>query len=208
MHRRQFVCAGTVFLFSGLLPSVSLAVPGTGVYRGRVLAEWTGDREMKLIEPFEYVDSKSVRWPVPQGTVVDGASIPQFLWSLTGGPFEGAYRAASVVHDHYCIVRTRPHRDVHAMFWEAMLSSGVGPKRAWLMYRAVDKFGPTWPTPQVKKECEIVTEDYDFTKCTRNSLPPTRSMPKAGASDIEAFLKTVSAEADAADIEHLRETIR
>jgi hypothetical protein len=90
----------------------------TGSYRGRVVAEWIGPRNMRLVEPFKYMASNGRRWPVPSGVVVDGASIPQMLWSLIGGPFEGLYRAASVVHDRFCDTRTRKYPDVHQMFFE------------------------------------------------------------------------------------------
>src|SRR4051812_36581695 len=64
-----------------------------GYYRGRVVAEWLpGGRNMRLLEPFEYVEPSGRRWPVPSGVVVDGASIPQVFWSVIGGPFEGLYR--------------------------------------------------------------------------------------------------------------------
>jgi hypothetical protein len=46
-------------------------------------------------------------WTVQPHKEVDGASIPQAFWSIIGGPFEGFYIKASVVHDHYCEVKTR-----------------------------------------------------------------------------------------------------
>src|SRR4051812_13535146 len=52
-------------------------------------------RDVELIERYEYVDSNGRSWPVPAGTVVDGASIPQPFWSIIGGPFEGLYRGPS-----------------------------------------------------------------------------------------------------------------
>src|ERR1041385_4295059 len=58
-------------------------------------------------------------WDGILGTVIDGASIPQPLWSFMGGPYEGKYLAASVVHDYYCSTRLEPWRDVHRMFYEA-----------------------------------------------------------------------------------------
>ena len=99
---------------------------------------------MKLAKAFAFIDAERRWWRVPKGAIVDGASIPKALWSLIGGPFEGKYRNASIVHDWYCDVRTRLWEDVHRMFHEALLTSGVGRLQAQLMYAAVRRFGPRW----------------------------------------------------------------
>jgi len=117
----------------------------TGKYEGRAAVEFLPDgRRVKLIEPFAYIDYEAERWSVPSGAIVDGASIPQPLWGVVGGPFEGAYRDASVIHDWYCDRRIRPWKRVHRVFYEAMLTSGVSKSRAKLMYAAVYWGGPRW----------------------------------------------------------------
>jgi hypothetical protein len=95
---------------------------------GTVAAEWleTG-RKMKLLREYRYIDPDGEFWIAPEGWVVDGASIPKFLWSLTGGPYEGLYRNASVVHDVECDRKAKPWRAVHRMFYYHMLCSGVEP---------------------------------------------------------------------------------
>ncbi|MBC8129797.1 MAG: DUF1353 domain-containing protein [Rhizobiaceae bacterium] len=98
---------------------------------------------MQLLRPFAFVDDGGFTWEVPAGTVVNGASIPQVFWSF-GPPFVGDYRRASVVHDHFCVVRTRPSQDVHRMFHEGCLLGGVSSVRAGTMYLAVRTFGPNW----------------------------------------------------------------
>jgi hypothetical protein len=122
---------------------------------GRVVVEWIeeneGERKMRLVEPFSYIDNDGIRWDVPAGHLVDGASIPQSLWSVVGSPYVGKYRKASVIHDYYCDVKTAPSGRVHKMFYDAMLASGVESLRAGLMYEAVDQFGPSWrldPVPE------------------------------------------------------------
>jgi hypothetical protein len=87
---------------------------------------------------------------VPRGATVDGASIPWLLWTPLGGPFEGKYRDASVVHDYYCSVHSTDHRSVHLMFYRAMMVSGVSVARAKVMYLAVKFFGPSWSDMDVK----------------------------------------------------------
>jgi hypothetical protein len=80
-----------------------------GTFVGKVVTEWLDDgRKMKLIEGFGYIDPSGVRWDAPAGWVVDGASIPRIGWSLIGGPFEGRYRNASVIHDIACDQKQRP----------------------------------------------------------------------------------------------------
>lgn len=103
-------------------------------------------RKMKIKTDFSFVDAAGTRWLAPAGSVVDGASIPQVFWSVVGGPYEGLYRDASVVHDVACVQRNRRWQAVHRMFYEAMLASGVDPIKAKIMYGAVYYFGPRWTT--------------------------------------------------------------
>jgi Protein of unknown function (DUF1353) len=84
-----------------------------GKYQRRALVELLNDgRRVKLEEPFAYIDPGKIRWQVPKDAVVDGASIPRMLWLLLGGPFEGKYRNASIIHDWYCDIRVRPWKQV------------------------------------------------------------------------------------------------
>jgi hypothetical protein len=99
---------------------------------------------MEVLYPFGFQEEDGLHWPVPPGTIVDGASIPQPLWSIIGGPFEGMYRDASVVHDYYCDVRSADWRAVHRVFYRGMLVSGVSMPRAKLLYAAVYFAGPRW----------------------------------------------------------------
>ena len=116
---------------------------------GKILAEWLEDgRKMKLLAEYTYTDPSATTWVAPDGSVVDGASIPKFLWSFIGGPFEGKYRKASVVHDVACDRKERDWRHVHRMFHSAMLCSGVPEWKARVMYAAVYHCGPRWGPDQ------------------------------------------------------------
>jgi Protein of unknown function (DUF1353) len=116
-----------------------------GHFIGNVKAQWLDDgRNMRLIDDFEYVDQNNVIWNAPKGSIVDGASIPKKYWSLIGGPFEGKYRNASVIHDVACDKKDRPWQTVHAAFFDAMMASGVDPVLASVMYAAVFYKGPRW----------------------------------------------------------------
>jgi hypothetical protein len=116
-----------------------------GHYEGTAIVEFLPDgRHVKLRQAYVFIDSQYTRWGVPTGAEVDGASIPRLFWTLIGGPFEGKYRDASIVHDFFCSVRHRPWRAVHRMFYEAMVVSGVPLVKAKYMYAAVYLGGPKW----------------------------------------------------------------
>jgi hypothetical protein len=122
------------------------AAPATR-YEGTVKTEWLHDgRTMRLLEDFTFIDAAGRSWKAKKLSRIDGASIPRALW-WTGGPYEGTYRDASVVHDVYCDERpkTATWKAVHRMFYDAMLTSGVERARALVMYAAVYRHGPRWP---------------------------------------------------------------
>ncbi len=117
-----------------------------GYFVGRVEASWSDDgRTMQLLQPLTYVDPAGRVWTAPERCTIDGASIPRAFWSVIGGPFEGAYRSASVIHDAACQMRDQPWEDVHLMFYHACRCAGVTEKKAKIMYMAVYHFGPRWP---------------------------------------------------------------
>ena len=119
-----------------------------GRFQGTVATEWLDDgRRMRLLRDFRFLEPDSTEWIAPRDSSIDGASIPQVFWSFIGGPFEGRYRNASVVHDVACVVKTRPWRRVHRMFYLASRTGGVGVVNAKVMFGAVFLFGPHWPTP-------------------------------------------------------------
>lgn len=118
---------------------------GYGRYVGSVQTEWLEpDRKMRLLAPFTYIDPKGLEWQAPKGWVIDGASIPRFAWSIIGGPYDGKYRNASVIHDVACERQAQSWEQVHETFYWAMLASEVETWRAKLMYAAVYHFGPRW----------------------------------------------------------------
>lgn len=104
------------------------------------------DRDMKLTKAFTFVDAAGLRWTAKKDAVINGASIPRIFWTTFGPPFVGEYRRASVVHDHFCDVRTRSAEATHHMFYEACLAGGVGMIKAKTMYTMVKTFGPNWKT--------------------------------------------------------------
>jgi uncharacterized protein DUF1353 len=64
-----------------------------------------------------------------------------------GGPFEGKYRNASVLHDVAYGQHNRPLQDCDRMFYYAMRCSGVSAVESKTMYCALYKFGHHWKFP-------------------------------------------------------------
>lgn len=122
-----------------------------GQFKGHVETRWlrdTGeDRLMLLLKDFIFIDDHGIEWVAPVGSIIDGASIPKFLWSIVGGPLEGDYRRASVLHDVYCKSQDKPHKEVHDMFYHAMIADAVPKHKAKYMHFAVRTFGPKWTVP-------------------------------------------------------------
>lgn len=102
------------------------------------------DRDMQLNKDFTFTDAAGLTWTAKKGAKINGASIPAIFWKTFGTPFVGDYRRASVVHDYYCDVRTRPSDATHKMFYEACVAGGVSQTKAKGMYLLVKSFGPSW----------------------------------------------------------------
>lgn len=141
--RSMSKCTLSLILIAALSFSVSAAAPGR--YIGDVITKWLDDgRLMELQSDFRYIDPFGKEWLAPRGAKVDGASIPPAAWPIIGGPFEGKYRNASVIHDVACQRKDRPWQEVHRVFYDAMLTSGVPSLKAKTMYAAVLLGGPKW----------------------------------------------------------------
>jgi hypothetical protein len=101
-------------------------------------------RNVKLLRDFGYVDPAGQNWLAPRGTISDGASIPQLVWSVIGGPLDDSYRDAALLHDVGCCERTHSWWDVDTMFYNAMRCSGIDAVLAGTMFFAVVAKGPHW----------------------------------------------------------------
>jgi endonuclease I/V8-like Glu-specific endopeptidase len=157
---------------------------------------WLDDgRTMKLLKSLTYTTESGERWPAEAGIVVDGASIPRAFWSLIGGPFEGRYRNASIIHDRYCDLRTRTWKATHRMFHDAMRCSMVPPLKAKVMFYAVQRFGPRW-TPGHEATGSMPT--YEKRVPTEADAPSLLEDVRAIYTD-NPSLETIEAMADARD---------
>lgn len=135
-------------LFASLLASEpALSQEYFGEFRDVLKGEFVDAKprpKFKLASEFRFADPNGLLWSVPPATEVDGASIPQPFWSFIGGPFEGDYIKASVIHDYYCDEKTRTEHDTHRNFYYGMRAADVAEWKAKFMYWAVATFGPKW----------------------------------------------------------------
>ena len=173
--------------------------PGYGSFIGPLdLRLDPNGRDATLLAPFGYLDAAGKKWSVPKGVTVNGASIPQVLWSIMGSPWTGQYREGSVIHDYYCDVRTEPWRTVHRTFYASMLANGVGPTQAKLMYAAVYRFGPRWNFEYTPKcaNCLAVPYRVDIFRPEPNEKEFEDMKSRIEKTDLS--LETIEKEADAA----------
>lgn len=101
-------------------------------------------RDMRLLEDLTYIDPSGGDWTAQKGFQTDGASIPQVFWSFVGGPFDGPYRNAAIIHDWFCDKKDRRWQDVHRIFYYASRAAGVQQVKAKILYAAVMFGGPRW----------------------------------------------------------------
>jgi hypothetical protein len=145
MYRASAAALLGCLLAAAAIPEALRAQEQFGSFEGDLVVKVLDDgRKVRLAHPFAFKDPAGKLWSVPTGAVVDGASIPEAFWSFIGGPFEGKYREASVIHDHYCVEQTETWENVHLAFYNGMRANGVGPVQAKIMYGAVYNFGPRW----------------------------------------------------------------
>lgn len=135
-------CAGSKRI---TLQDVPTTTHPWGHYSSSPVTRWNPDgRSMTLLQDLRYTDPNGLLWVAPAGSIVDGASIPRSLWSFMGGPFEGKYRNASVLHDVAYTLQNRPPQECDRMFYYAMRCSGVSALEAKTMYYALVRFGRHW----------------------------------------------------------------
>src|SRR2546426_11886786 len=199
----------TGVLLAALVLSFTVAVGQEfGHFIGNPQTEWDPDgRHMSLLKNFIYVDPAAQEWVARQGSKIDGASIPHVFWSLIGGPFEGKYRNASVVHDTEC---QEPHkhdwRDVHRMFYFASRAGGVGAVKAKVMFAAGYHFGPRWQWNGQPPSEYSVTSENDALARRRGRRSTIVGLPPGAVPNFAKSLTVVARRrfSDAHDVQSFR----
>ena len=97
-----------------------------------------------LVDGLSYMSKAGHEYHVPAGFEYDGASIPDFAWSIVGHPFMNGYIRPSALHDYLVINRWHTSQYVHNRLFEALRVEKVAWWRAKTMHLAVNRFGPKW----------------------------------------------------------------
>ena len=159
---------------SGKSPSSTVGASQSnkwGYYSGPVETRWENDgRSMTLLNELRYTDPNGFVWIAPAGSQLDGASIPRSLWSFMGGPFEGKYRNASVLHDVAYEQQKIPWQICDRMFYNAMRCSGASAVEAKTMYYALYRFGNHWKFP-IKRGKPVKFEGQTVARAIPRAVP-------------------------------------
>jgi hypothetical protein len=95
----------------------------------------------RLTKDFVFLDENGIEWIAPKGESIDGASIPKPAWSFIGGPFEGRYLYAAIIHDYFSCSKSRDFDETQDIFWRAMRAAEVDGFKAYYMWFAVQFLG-------------------------------------------------------------------
>lgn len=106
----------------------------------------------RILANVAFDDVNRIRWFAPRGILTDGASIPPLFVPVLGDPRLPEYEMAAALHDAYCgygneaalTFHSRPWREVHRMFYQALRAGGTDEVRAKTIYAAVMLAGPRW----------------------------------------------------------------
>ncbi len=148
------------------------------------------ERRVRLLEELRYVDPSGQTWIAPKDYVSDGASIPRAFWTVVGGPLDGPYREAAIIHDAYCDSKSEPHQDVHRIFYYANRAVGVSKRKSKILYTAVKIGGPKWSEgpSNCYASCHSVLDDYQFDEAGR--LYKTPSVSEEDVRKVTAWIDT------------------
>ena len=173
-----------------------------GKFVGIVKTEWLtdvqrGDRDMRLLEDFTYVDGTGQEWKAPAGSVINGASIPRALWSTVGSPYTDNYRRASVIHDAACGQAHLDRKEVDHMFYWACRAGGCDWLQARTLYIGV-RIG-AWSASSLTDES--MSRDNVLFR-TSSDLPiPEYGFVKQKLQDVHEAMSHLSEEATLDDFD-------
>ena len=110
---------------------------------------------------------------------VDGASIPQAVWSIVGHPFQMPLLAYALIHDGDCAAELFPFDETDARFKKGMeLDGHISQIKRRVVYRAVVDYHTLTPnrhTPEsisdARRYCRGVAEEEYFALAASRTLP-------------------------------------
>lgn len=98
--------------------------------------------KIELTQEYHYTDNRGNLHVIPKGFKSDGASIPQWLWTVAGTPFAPNVIRAAVVHDYlYSIKYDRKLAD--RIFHDILKEDGVNVVKRRAYKTGVNLFGWT-----------------------------------------------------------------
>ncbi len=119
------------------------------------------DRTYRLMRDYLVQLPYSGRWLlVKEGFIFDGASIPRWLWSVIGQPFDPNWCGAALIHDALYAGELLSRRACDKELFHAMRrTSKIGHAKARKFFIAVDTFGGcTWRRHTAKSVLDARTE--------------------------------------------------
>jgi hypothetical protein len=118
-----------------------------GSFEGSVIVEWLDDPyvlKMRMVEELAFHQAGGKSWVVPVNAVVDGRSMPRLFVSLTGRPFNSAFRKTTLVYDYAAKSKQHSWDEAQSMFYEGALTEGVVPVEAKVIYMLLNATGLRW----------------------------------------------------------------
>ena len=119
------------------------------------------DRVYRLMRDYLVQLPYCGRWLlVKEGFVFDGASIPRWLWSIIGNPFDPNWCAAALIHDAlYSAELLDRHACDKELFHAMRRTSKIGHSKARTFFIACDNFGGwTWRAHTAKSILDAQSE--------------------------------------------------
>ena len=99
----------------------------------------------ELVEDYAIL-ACGIVWSVPHGYQFPGAHLPRALWTALTYPADPLIMAASLVHDFNYFTHWQTRDLTDQAFREILLSCGIPPIQARLMYEAVVEWGASYWT--------------------------------------------------------------
>lgn len=91
-----------------------------------------------------FKDSRGTVWKVPAGYVFSSISVPDAFKSLINIDDDSSYWSSVALYRYYSDTKYGSSSQVNGMFYESLISSGMGEAKAKTLLATIDVFGPRW----------------------------------------------------------------
>ncbi len=151
--------ARTIALIAGIVPVALVMVSagadgagadakGKGKFEGHAKLERLDDdpfvARFRLISELRFDQAGGDIWVTPSNCILDGRSVPPMFVHLFGHPFEREFRKTAITYDYAVISKYHPWKKAQRMFYEGMLTEGVEPVEAKVVYMLLSASGSRW----------------------------------------------------------------